>query len=166
MGPRPDRGAFEEFFVEIYPQAKRLAARIVESPAGAEDVAAEALARACLRWGAVRQLPHRNAWVLRVTTNLAVDSVRRRPRWLPGRNPAGPEVAGSDHIDLANALARLPKRQREVVTLRYLLDMSEEQVAETLGIARGTVKATSSQGLSALRARLGPDYQPAASATA
>jgi len=63
-------------------------------------------------------------------------------------------AAETDRLLLA-ALARLTARQREVLVLRYWSDLSEREIAETLGIARGTVKSTASDALARLNALLG-----------
>ena len=52
------------------------------------------------------------------------------------------------------ALRTLPDRQREVLVLRYYLDLSEAAIADTLGISRGAVKSHASRGLAALRTAL------------
>lgn len=64
-----------------------------------------------------------------------------------------------DHVELVAALRSLPRRQREVVALRYLADLPEAEVAALLGCAPGTVKQHAHRGLAALRrslAHLGP----------
>jgi RNA polymerase sigma factor (sigma-70 family) len=61
----------------------------------------------------------------------------------------------AERLDLVRALGRLPKRQRQVVILRYLADRPEEEVARVLGCSVGAVKTHASRGLSALRAELG-----------
>jgi RNA polymerase sigma factor (sigma-70 family) len=53
------------------------------------------------------------------------------------------------------ALGKLPRRQREVLVLRYYLDLSEAEIADTLGISRGAVKSHASRGLAALKTTLG-----------
>jgi RNA polymerase sigma factor (sigma-70 family) len=58
-------------------------------------------------------------------------------------------------VTLGMALHSLPSRQRAVVVLRYLSDLSETQVAEALSMAPGTVKSHTHRGLAALRQRLG-----------
>jgi RNA polymerase sigma factor (sigma-70 family) len=67
-------------------------------------------------------------------------------------------------VDLYRALRSLPKRQREVVVLRYFGDLSEHQIASELGVAEGTVKSHASRGLAALRSALEPRPEPAAEA--
>jgi RNA polymerase sigma factor (sigma-70 family) len=53
-----------------------------------------------------------------------------------------------------DALAELPRRQREVIALRYYVDLSEAEIAETLGISRGAVKSHASRGAASLREAL------------
>ena len=59
-------------------------------------------------------------------------------------------LLGESHREVLAALRRLPARQREAVVLRYYLDMTEEQAAQAMGVARGTVKSSTSRGLAAL----------------
>jgi RNA polymerase sigma factor (sigma-70 family) len=65
-------------------------------------------------------------------------------------------------LALAAALEALPRRQREVVALRYLADLSEAQVAAALGVSADAVKTHLHRGTTALRARLGPDFEEVA----
>ena len=62
-------------------------------------------------------------------------------------------------VTVAAALRMLPRRQREVIALRWLADMSEADVALALGIQQGTVKKTAHQGMDSLRAQLGGDWK-------
>lgn len=55
-----------------------------------------------------------------------------------------------------DALRELPIRQREALTLRYYADLSEAQIAETMGISRGAVKSHTARGMAALRSVLEP----------
>jgi RNA polymerase sigma-70 factor (ECF subfamily) len=92
----------------------------------------------------VESLP---AWVAAVALNLTRSGWRRamaerraRSR-LPGRSAKAPAPT-EEHIEVARALAALPRRQREVAVLRYLLEMSTAEVAAALGIGEGTVKSS------------------------
>ena len=58
-------------------------------------------------------------------------------------------------IPSSTCLAALPRRQREVLALRYYLDLTEAQIADTLGVSRGAVKSHASRGAKALRRLLG-----------
>jgi RNA polymerase sigma factor (sigma-70 family) len=160
----PDHGMDPEyvaFFRFVLPRAVAAARRITGRQAAAEDAASEALAKAYLHWPKVRGLPYREAWVLRVTINEAVGTIRkesRRERILR-RQPAprtamGPDEAGPDLLD---HLAGLPRRQREVVTLRFYADLSIEEVAAALGLSAGSVKTHQHRALQALRGRVDAD---------
>jgi RNA polymerase sigma factor (sigma-70 family) len=165
-GPRAGASArstgFESAFRDLYPRAFRLALRMVGNHQAAEDIASETMARALLRWDRLDadRLP---GWVLRVTANQAIDLLRRRGRTLePG--VVDLEDATTLRIALADALRRLPRRQREAVALRYLSDLSEADTAAALGISTGAVKTHVHRGLAALRSTLGDDQMEAVGA--
>jgi RNA polymerase sigma-70 factor (sigma-E family) len=144
---------FDEAFDDLAVVAHRIAFRILGSAEDAEEVAQEALARAYARWS--RVAGYAEPWVARVATNLALGRWRKRR---PDRQlgVVGEADAG-DHalrVDLVELLRRLPRRQREVVVLRYLVDRSEQEVADALGCSTGSVKQHASRGLAALRSSL------------
>lgn len=146
---------FRGAFAELFPAAFRVALRLVGDVATAEDVAAEALGRAYSQWERVSELPYREAWVMRVASNVAIDTVRKR-QGVPMAPPAvDPADAAVIRLTLVAALRMLPTRQRDVVVLRYLSDMSEADVAAALGLAPGTVKTHLRRGLEALRGLVG-----------
>jgi RNA polymerase sigma-70 factor (ECF subfamily) len=149
---------FEVVFDELFPRAFRLARHIVGDAALAEDVAAEALARAYARWPKVSRLPWRDAWVLRVAANLSIDHVRRRVPVAAAVAALSPdEDAITLRLALAACLRALPRRQRQAVALHYLAGLTDGEVAQALGISAGSVKTHIHRGLTALRARLGTD---------
>lgn len=156
MGAGAD--GFEEVFERLFTRAYHVAWRILGHSGEAEDVAAEALARTLDHWKKVRSMAAPQGWVVRVATNLAIDAFRRR-RWVDDRvvDLAGPEataVPGDDtdiRVDVHDLLRKLPQRQREVLTLRYLADLSEAETAAVLGIAQGTVKRHANRGISRMR---------------
>jgi RNA polymerase sigma-70 factor (sigma-E family) len=161
---------FEEVFARLFDRAYGVAYRILGHPQEAEDAAAEAFARAHADWSRVGELAHVDAWVLRVASNVAIDVVRRRRRRAVDSLTAiadaavvgnDPEAA-VDHVLLVAALIRLPRRQREVLVLRYLGDLREADVAECLGCSVGTVKAHAHRGLATLRESLHPSGLSAA----
>ena len=149
--------SFEAAFKELFIPAYRVARRILGDPAAAEDIAAEALSRAYADWARVSQLPYRDAWVLRVATNLALNATRRRRLLFPGTEARSDDEAATTRVALAGALHRLPARQREVGVLRHLAGLSESEVAVRLGVSLGTVKTHLRRGHEALRGRLGRD---------
>ena len=59
-------------------------------------------------------------------------------------------LLGEEHRQVLSALRRLPDRQREALVLRFYLDQTEPEIAESMGISPGTVKSTTSRGLAAL----------------
>ena len=153
---------FAAAYRSLFLPAMRLAFRMTGDRALAEDLAAEALARAYSRWATVSRTDSPQAWVLRVTTNLAVDAVRRQrlaTRTLPAL--LGPTL-GADHADnvaarlaLVAALASLPRRQRESIALHYLAGLSEDEVSRSLDITPSSVRTHVQRGLETLRRRLG-----------
>lgn len=151
--PALDPG-FDAEFPHLLGLALAVCTRMLRHRQDAEDAAAEALARTALRWSQVGALPHREAWVQRVAANVAIDQLRRRraegvAAELPVDDRSEPAVL---RMVVADALRRLPSRQREVVALHYLVDMSVEQVAEAMGISPNSVKTHLSRAVQALRA--------------
>jgi len=159
MGFRAAPGPFEDAFDALFRRAFLVARRILADAASAEDVAAEACARAYVHWRKIGGQDWREAWVARVATNLALDAVRKRSR-LSDAEVA--EAAAEDddvaiRLALVDALTRLPKRQREVVALRHLAGLSEKECATALEVSAGSVKTHLSRGLAALRSHLGAE---------
>lgn len=160
--PHPAVDDFSAAYPQLFLPAMRLAYRMTADRALSEDLAAEALARAYSRWSTVRKADSPLAWVLRVTTNLAVDAVRRRRVAVDAMPSLTPSLTESDHADavaarlaLVAALATLPRRQREAIALHYLAGMSEAEVSRSLDIAPSSVRTHVQRGLETLRHRFG-----------
>ena len=146
--------AFEEWFLRCYPLARSLAYRILGSMAPAEDAAAEAFVRAYADWRRVESLAYRDAWVMRVATNLAIDVARRSPP--PPSRSITPSADDAEELvalrsTLIAALAALPKRQREAVVLRHLAGYPAQDVATAMGVSGNSVKKHLQRGLARLR---------------
>ena len=156
---------FQQFFTELFPVAYRVAMRLVNNIAEAEDIAAEALARVFARWPRVRALERREAWVLRVASNLAIDHVRRKTPVPPVISSRDETDAATTRLALADALRDLPRRQREVVVLRHLHGYTQDEVARALGVSTETVKTHLARGVAALRTTLGDEFGRLNSAT-
>jgi RNA polymerase sigma-70 factor (sigma-E family) len=153
-GAERDDG-FEEAFDDLFPRAVRLAHRLLGDRAAAEDIAAEALARTYARWSKVGGLSYRDGWVLKVTTNLAIDRLRRRPPEVSAAAAPDFEDGVALRMSLNAALLTLAPRQRQAVALHYLGGLSDREVAQALGISLGSVKTHIHRGITCLRARLG-----------
>ena len=151
---------FDAVFDHLLRLAFGVSYRVLGSVADAEDAAAEALARALVRWRRVGTLPYRDAWVMRVATNVAIDAARKR-RTVPEVDDvvAGIEAGVVERADLVRALAALPRRQREVIAMRHLADLPEAEVARCLGISLNSVKKHAMRAREALRARLGDEVE-------
>jgi RNA polymerase sigma-70 factor (sigma-E family) len=155
-GDSATAGVGFEAFVEA--RSGRLlgtAVLLTQDRALAEDLLQTALAKAWFAWSRIEGDPE--PYVRRIVVNTYMSWWRRR--W-NGEVPsqAVPEHADADRHagadarhDLATALARLPKRQRAVVVLRFYEDMTERQVARLLGCSVGTVKSQTSKALAKLR---------------
>ncbi|ACU77579.1 RNA polymerase, sigma-24 subunit, ECF subfamily [Catenulispora acidiphila DSM 44928] len=167
-----DRGT--EDFAAFYERHRDPCFRAVLAGVGdrhlAEELTAEAFARAWGHWRKVAGHPAPAAWVVRTALNTHVSWWRRRRREVAWDAAAvgagaGAGVQTSGHgpadddatvVDLAirTALRKLPKRQREVVVLRVFLDLDTRGTAAALGIAPGTVQAHLHRALKALRTEL------------
>lgn len=152
-----DEADFDDFFRAMYPRARALAFRLLGSRTAAEDAASEAFVRCLVRWRRVGGLEHRSAWVMRVTTNVAVDVLRRRPpsAVLPSlADSPGAELddAIATRLALRRELVALPKRQREAVVLRYFADLSERDVAAAMRVSTNSARTHLRRGLAQLRA--------------
>jgi RNA polymerase sigma-70 factor (ECF subfamily) len=125
----------------------------------AQDLVAEAFARAWASWRTVSRHPAPKAWVIRTALNVSVSRWRRRHRETPVADPGLvtdqplPGTPAGSTVDprIMAALMRLPARQRQVVALRLFLDLDTSQTAGVLGIASGTVQAHLGRAIAALR---------------
>ena len=154
MTPAPPSSSFDEAFADLASLGYRVAFRLLGDRTEAEDVAQEAVARAYARWRRVHD--HPASWVARVAANLALDRLRARGRrrevpFAEGSSGIGGERAAVDRLELARLLEALPRRQREVVVMRYLADRSEVDTALALGTSVGSVKRHAHRGLASLR---------------
>ena len=133
----------------------------------ARDLVQEALSDAYARWGSIRDVSAREAFVRRIMVRAATRRWKRRQRTaelltgsVPDRPQPGHDEPVSSSVDLAQALGTLSPRQRAVMVLRYYHDLSEEQIADVLGCSTGAVKTHASRAVKALGAVLGQDYAP------
>jgi RNA polymerase sigma-70 factor (sigma-E family) len=151
-------------YAAYYRSLVRLAALLLRDIAEAEDVVQDAFVAMHDKWGRLREPEKALAYLRQVVVNksrsvLRHRSVMERHQPDPVRDADAAEggaLAGETSSEVIVALRRLPQRQREVLVLRYYLDLSEAQIAHTLGVSRGAVKSHASRGMSALRLALEP----------
>jgi RNA polymerase sigma-70 factor (sigma-E family) len=153
---------FEEFFRERYGEVVRSMRLMIGDHARAEELTQEAFTGACRHWRRVRTLDRPVAWVYVVATNEARRSWRREQRTtsdvsMPSTAVDDATGALTTALDVRAALAQLTDRQRAAVVLRYLADLPIAEIAEVMGCAPGTVKATLHQALAHLRVELEND---------
>ncbi len=150
---------FDDFVVARSSGLLRTAYLLTHDHALAEDLLQTALTKAWFAWSRIEGRPE--PYVRKVLVNTYASWWRRR--WngelatgeLPERGRAGQagdatEASDTGH-DLWQAMARLPRRQRAVVVLRYFEDLTEAETARLLGCSVGTVKSQSSKALAKLR---------------
>jgi RNA polymerase sigma factor (sigma-70 family) len=151
---RRDRDEFADFYRASWYPCLRAVLASGESPERAEDLVAEAFAKAWASWPQLHDHPAPRAWIVRTALNTRVSWWRRRRREFPLANhDLGLPEAFSDliDIDLMAAIRRLPVRQRQIIALRILADLDTEATSLWLGIAPGTVRAHLSRALHTLR---------------
>jgi RNA polymerase sigma-70 factor (ECF subfamily) len=145
---------FDDRIDDLGALAYKVGYRILGDRSDAEDVAQETLARAFARWSTVHR--HAEPWVVRVATNQALGLWRkRRPAGSANEIAVGSHAQTAvDRIDLVRVIAALPRRQREVVALRFLADLPERDTAEALGCSIGSVKQHTHRAMASMRLAL------------
>ena len=155
--------AFEAFVHESGDALLQTATLLTSDRHAAEDVYQETLHRLFLHWSRVD-----NPWGFcrQVMHNIVIDLARarqRRPRELElydnydGNDPKSGDPASAAELrpTVLAALDTLTVHQRVIVVLRYFEDLSQDEVAELLGVSPGTVKSTASRAVAQLRAQPG-----------
>lgn len=154
--------AVEQLYAAHYRSLVRLSVLLVRDVGTAEEVVQDSFVAMHGRWHTLTE-PHRALAYLRQTVVNRSRSVlrhrgvqARHPEQPPDVVPAadGPALAHERRRIVLDALQQLSERQREVLALRYYLDLDEASIAEHLGISRGAVKSHASRGAAALRVLL------------
>jgi RNA polymerase sigma-70 factor (sigma-E family) len=144
---------FVEYFTARHGALRRLAFGLCGDWHAADDAVAHTFTQLYRHWPRVRP-ESKDAYARQILVNaLRSHRHRRRGEVLTTELPdsAMPEVDAGGRLDLHRALARLPRRQREMVVLRYLEDLPVCEVAVILRVAEGTVKSQTARGIEALR---------------
>jgi RNA polymerase sigma-70 factor (sigma-E family) len=157
--------ALEQLYAAHWRRLVRLSVLLVHDLGTAEEVVQDAFVAVHGHWGRLRDPERALAYLRQAVVNRSRSTLRHRAvvdRHAARRTTAEDEP-GADAAALVtdrraavlDALRDLPERQREVLALRYYLDLSEAEISGALGISRGAVKSHASRGAAALRARLG-----------
>lgn len=154
--------SFEDFYRKAKDPCFRAVLATIADQNAAENALAEAMTRAFERWPRLRFHPNPEAWVVRVAVNAHRSWWRRWRRSVDGRLAPPEQTAGpTEPFDatLLTALGNLPRRQREVVALRVLLDLDTGATARELGIAPKTVTVHLHRALMRLREVVAPESE-------
>lgn len=158
--------ALEQLYAAHWRRLVRLAVLLLRDQGAAEEVVQDAFVAMHSRWRSLRDPDKALAYLRQTVVNRSRSALRHRgvvERYVARQRPAGdladpadvPTLAGGRRTAVLDALRTLPTRQREVLALRYYLELSEAEIADALGISRGSVKAHASRGSAALRNLLG-----------
>jgi RNA polymerase sigma-70 factor (sigma-E family) len=158
----------DRLYREHYRSLVRLASILVDDVATCEELVQDAFVAVLRRSGGWADPDRAPAYLRSAVLNGARSHMRKqqvRRRWLrsvepPGTSPPadGPALVGAETQLVLSALRALPDRQREVLALRFYLDLSEAEIAATLGISTGSVKTHAHRGLATLAGRLGDPH--------
>jgi RNA polymerase sigma-70 factor (ECF subfamily) len=156
--------------LRMHEHAARRLAVVVCGAGDADEATQDAFVKAWYALGRFRDGSAFRPWLLRIVANEARNRRRAAGRRSgyelrfaadrsagdggPVPSPEAAVLAATTRDTLRAALAELPSRQRDVVTCRYLVGLSEHETAQVLGLARGTVKSRAARGLARLRAGL------------
>ncbi|MGZ5416306.1 MAG: SigE family RNA polymerase sigma factor [Nocardioides sp.] len=151
--------AVEELYALHYRRLVRLSVLLVRDVETAEEVVQDSFVAMHGRWRRLRDPDKGLAYLRQTVVNRSRSVLRHRAVQARHPSPVQADQHGADEDAVAterrtqvlDALRALPARQREVLALRYYLDLSEAQIAETLGISRGAVKSHASRGAASLR---------------
>lgn len=151
---------FDSFFNREFPRMVAVAYAISGSRWAAEELAQEACLRAYRSWDSVSRYDKPGAWLRRVTINLANSFLRRRISELKALERyavGGVEPVSSHPVEeefFWEEVKGLPKRQREVIVLHYVDDMSTSDIAEVLDISESSVRTHMQRGREMLAQRM------------
>ena len=160
--------AVESLYASHYRQLVRLSVLLVRDVETAEEVVQDSFVAMHGRWRTLKEPEKGLAYLRQTVVNRSRSVLRHRgvqARHADAERPVVRDLPGADEAALVterrgtllDALRTLTDRQREVLALRYYLDLSEAEIASTLGISRGAVKSHASRGVAALRTLMEDD---------
>ena len=156
--------ALEQLYAAHWRSLVRLSVLLLRDQGAAEEVVQDAFVAVHGRWSRLRDPDKALAYLRQAVVNRSRSALRHRgvvERYAARQAPPPDAAPADDDVSAAgrrtavlDAMRALPDRQREVLALRYYLDLSEAEIADALGIARGSVKAHASRGAATLRSLL------------
>lgn len=155
---------FEEWLQAELPRLLRFADVLCGGPDPAEEVVQDVAIKVHARWSKISRLEFPQAYVRRMIVNEYLSWRRKWSRMIPqaeftehgAAGQAGFAEQHADRAELTMELAKLPRRQRAVLVLRYFEGLSDADIATVLGCSSATVRSHVSRGLSALRIEMSP----------
>jgi RNA polymerase sigma-70 factor (sigma-E family) len=172
VSDRPAWGAdeaIEQLYAAHWRQLVRLSVLLVRDTGAAEEIVQDAFVAVHGRWSKLRDPDRALAYLRQAVVNRSRSALRHRAvverhvaRERPVTDAPGADesvIVTARRTAVLDAMRALPQRQREVLALRYYLDLSEAEIADALGISRGAVKSHASRGSAALRELLGHHLQ-------
>ncbi|MCY7418014.1 MAG: SigE family RNA polymerase sigma factor [Chloroflexi bacterium] len=136
-----DDAAYSHFFVAQFPYVVRTIYLIVHDRARAEDIAQDAFVQLLKDWQRIARYERPEAWVRRVAIRMAVRGVRRDQLWSSLRTRLWVRPSGEPRdLDVADAVARLPRAQRAAVALFYYEDRPITEIEAILGCTESTAR--------------------------
>ncbi len=139
---------FDDIFATEYRSLVRLATLMVDSVAIAEDLVQDAFVKLHRKWASVESPV---AYLRTTVMNNCRNEIRGRVRERKSRQRFREEVVELEADEVLDAVRQLPERQRAAIVLRYYEDLSEAEIARTLGVRPGTVKSLLHRGTAELR---------------
>jgi RNA polymerase sigma-70 factor (sigma-E family) len=145
-----------------YRSLVRLATLLVRDVATAEEVVQDAFVAMHGAWRRLREPEKALSYLRQSVVNRSRSVLRHRAvveKYAPKGLPDAPSAENGAIVELersavVKALSALPNRQREALVLRYYGDLSEAEIAQSMGISRGAVKSHTARGMAALRSVL------------
>ena len=148
---------FEEFVAGHQRDLLRFSTTLTNDRGLGEDLVQDILIRAQARWARIEQLDQPYTYVRRMLVNEFVSWRRKWARIVPrsdlveARDPTDHAERHATRDALQREIARLPRRQRAVIVLRYYEQLSDAQIATVLGCTRSTVRGYALRALTTLR---------------
>ena len=147
-----DRSMMSELFASNYHRMKRAAMGILHDPTAAEDAVQDTFVRCIRKIDTLRDLPEnaRTIYLLTAVKRSAVNRLRKRAKAdVPMEEYTAPEpgetveeraIRSLTVAEVQTAIARLPEYLRDVLRLKYLLDLSDGEIARAIGVSKSTVR--------------------------